>query len=231
SIRRICASLSRNGTSTISASSTLPLNQPIMPHASNLIGPEPSGRTNSSPLRLLAVHLNVGVVQARLRSMNTLPQQLVDRLELLSGLTADAWQIAGEQAASIIADTERALKRAIKRAEELDAAWERVEFVPTSGPTVEMTARLLAEQEFDTRGELPLSITMQIWETKAGALVAVDETRPLFEDGTPKLAVRICQFSSDAQAQRFAVMEHFAWNNRARSMARKLGWSLRVEVP
>ncbi|MEO7787091.1 MAG: hypothetical protein ABIR77_04620, partial [Sphingomicrobium sp.] len=34
--------LSKNGTSIDSASSTPPLNQPIMPHASNLTGPDPS---------------------------------------------------------------------------------------------------------------------------------------------------------------------------------------------
>ena len=136
-----------------------------------------------------------------------------------------------EQAMSILADTVRALKRAARRAEELDGAWERVEFVPTAGPTTEFTGRLLASDAFETRGRDRLSISMQVWETKAGALVAVDETTPQFDGATPKLAVKVCPPTADVQEQRFAVMEHFGWSSRARSMARKLGWSLRVEVP
>lgn len=135
-----------------------------------------------------------------------------------------------QEISSIAADTERALKRAIKRAEELDGAWERVEFVPTRGPTTEFTGRLIGEDTFTTRGREPLTIQMQVWETKAGALVAVDETTPQFEGATPKLAVQVCPPSADVQEQRFAVIEHFGWSSRARSMARKLGWSLRVEI-
>ena len=36
--------------------------------------------------------------------------------------------------------------------------------------------------------------------------------------------------TDDVQAMRFAVLDAFDWDNRARSMARKLGWSLRTEV-
>jgi len=136
-----------------------------------------------------------------------------------------------EQAMSILADAVRALKRAARRAEELDGAWERVEFVPTKGPTTGFTGRLLIEDEFETKGRDALKIRMEIWETRAGALVAVDETKPLYEGATAKLAVKVCPpTGDDAQEQRFAVMEHFGWSSRARSMARKLGWSLRVEV-
>jgi hypothetical protein len=135
-----------------------------------------------------------------------------------------------QEAYSILADTERALKRAAKRAESLSGEWERVEFLPTRGATVEFTGRLLVEDEFESRGPTPIAAHMQIWETKGGALVAVDETQRIGTDSTPRLAVLMAPPIADVQEQRFAVMEHFGWSSRARSMARKLGWSLRVEV-
>lgn len=159
---------------------------------------------------------------------STLKARLDPLADLAVGLAAKPR--GRENALSILADTERALKRAARRAEELEGEWERVEFVPTRGPTTEFTGRLLAEDTFETRGRDALKITMQIWETKAGALVAIDETQPLFEGATAKLAVKVCPPTADAQDQRFAAMEHFGWSSRARSMARKLGWSLRIEV-
>lgn len=162
--------------------------------------------------------------------VNTIPPRLATRIEAVSDLAAKTWHTAGQEAMSILADTERALKRAVKRAEELDGEWERVEFVPTRGPTTEFTGRLLAEDEFESKGRDPIAARMSIWETKAGALVAVDETQRLNEESTPRLAVLVAPPTTDVQEQRFAVMEHFGWSSRARSMARKLGWSLRVEV-
>lgn len=156
--------------------------------------------------------------------------KMMEKVDRLGGLFMRAHEIAGQEASSILADTERALKRAIKRAETLSGEWERVEFVPTKGATVEFTGRLLAKDEFETRGRDALTIRMEIWETKAGALVAIDDTEPLGDWATAKLAVKVCPPTSDAQEQRFAVMEHFGWSSRARSMARKLGWSLRMEV-
>lgn len=157
--------------------------------------------------------------------------KLADRIETVRGMASTAWQVAGEQTLSILADTEKALKRAIRRAEELSGEWERVEFVPTRGPTTEFTGRLLIEDEYQSKGRDPISAHMQIWETKGGALVAIDETQRLDGVSTPRLAVAVCPpTGDDAQEQRFDVMEHFGWSSRARSMARKLGWSLRTEV-
>lgn len=159
-----------------------------------------------------------------------LPEKLADRIKAVGRLAGEAWPAAGQEVASIMADTERALKRAMRRADELEGAWERVEFVPTRGATVEFTGRLLAADEFETKGRDPIRAHMQIWETRAGALVAVDETQRLDGVSTQRLAVLICPPTGDAQEQRFAVMEHFGWSTRARTMARKLGWSLRIEV-
>jgi hypothetical protein len=160
-------------------------------------------------------------------SMNQ-PSKIDTRIEALRALAP----AGGQEAMSILADAERALKRAAKRAEELDGEWERVEFVPTRGATVEFTGRLLAEDSFESKGNRPdpISVQMSNWETKAGGLVAVDETQRLDGESTPRLAVLVASPTSDVQEQRFAVMEHFGWSSRARSMARKLGWSLRVEV-
>lgn len=130
---------------------------------------------------------------------------------------------------SILADTERALKRATKRAA-VPASHERVEFKQHRGPTIEFTGRRIAQHEFETRGRDPMHVAFEIWETMAGNLVAVTITAPSMRDGFEIVEATVVERQDDVQAMRFAVMEHFDWNDGARNMARKLGWSIRVEV-
>lgn len=128
-----------------------------------------------------------------------------------------------------LGDCEQALKRIARRAEALPAEYERVEIDQSRGPRVEFTGRLLADSEFQTKGRDALSITLEIWETKGGALIAASYAAPIDRNGHENARVTIVE-PDEPQAMRFAVMEAFDWELRARSMAKKLGWSLRLDV-
>lgn len=132
------------------------------------------------------------------------------------------------EAISILHDTKRALKRAAKRAEALPAEIERVEIKQSHGPTVEFTGRLLISDEFETRGRDSLQVERQIWETQGGALIAASFSTGA--GGREDVRVAVVEPAEDAQASRFAVMSHFHWDVRAKAMARKLGWLLRLDV-
>lgn len=133
------------------------------------------------------------------------------------------------QTLSALADCERALKRAAKRASVPDG-FERVEFKQHRGPTIEFTGRRLAQHEHETRGRDPMRVEFDIWETVAGNLVAVVCTGPVMREGFEIVEATVVERQDDAQAMRFAVLDAFEWNDGARNMARKLGWSIRQEV-
>ncbi len=138
--------------------------------------------------------------------------------------------VADELVFAILADAERALKRAIKRAEALSGEWERQEIKPQAGPAIEFTGRLVAEQSFTTTGSDPMGVDLEIWETRAGAYVAVTASEPVDRPGFELVKVTVVEPQEDRQAMHFAVMDHFDWTDRARNMARKAGWDLRREV-
>lgn len=126
-------------------------------------------------------------------------------------------------------DADKALKRIMARAT-VPVEYERVEIVQNRGPTVEFSGKLLAETIFQTRGHKPLSILLQIYETAGGALIAASTSVPVNEVGGEDARVTVVPRQDDVQAMRFAVMDAFQWELRARSMMRKLGWSLRMDV-
>lgn len=133
-------------------------------------------------------------------------------------------------ALTALADAGAALKRIAKRGAPLPGEYEMVEIAQDRGPVVEFTGRLLAETSFETKRGQPLTMTLEIWETQGGALVAVSASTLPGESGREDARVTVVPPQDDVQAMRFAVMEHFQYENRARSMVRKLGWSLRQEV-
>jgi hypothetical protein len=142
-------------------------------------------------------------------------------------------QLARETGANhgvVLADAVQALKRLNKRAESLSDDWERVEIVPQRGATLEFSGRLLASDEFESRGADPMRVSLEIWETQGGALVAVFSSEPATRKGVEVVNAAVVPAQADAHAMRLAVMDFFDWDNRARTMARKLGWNLRVEV-
>jgi hypothetical protein len=132
-------------------------------------------------------------------------------------------------AKAAIADFERALKRIAKRAQ-VAPSFERVEIVQHRGATIEFSGRLLARDEFVTRGNDPMRIEFEIWESAAGALIAVRSSEPAEREGVEIVWATVVETGPDPLAMHCAVMDAFDWQDRARSMARKLGWSLRVEV-
>ncbi len=128
---------------------------------------------------------------------------------------------------------------------------EKVTIKQTRGPTLEFFGLLLASDEWETRGRDPHRMTIQVWETRAGALVAVSRGEPIGREGVTDTralvgepmrgAAKVWEKSDgdtfemegdiDEAAMHFAVLDFFNWENRARSMARKqLGWSLTREI-
>ena len=184
----------------------------------------------TKPADKIIAGLNDAIAFAQGDSTKGRIANLDQRLAHVAKLAGETASVAGQQVASILADTERALKRAAKRAESLPEEWDRQEIKPHAGPTIEFHGRLLAETKWVTTGRDPLDCAMEIWETRAGALIAVFASIPVDRDGFECVQVKVVEPSEDAQAMRLAVMEHFEFDNRARSMARKLGWDLRVEV-
>ncbi|QZP06774.1 hypothetical protein [Caenibius sp. WL] len=139
--------------------------------------------------------------------------------------------VAREECISALADCERALFRAAKRAEDMQDRYERVEISQTHGPKLEFTGVLLCETEYETRGRDRLSVRLEIWQTQGGALIAARYAEPAARDGFETIDTAVVAPQEDAQAMRFAVMDHFRWDMNARTMVgKKLKWTLRQEV-
>lgn len=124
--------------------------------------------------------------------------------------------------------------------------YELVKMKQNRGPMLRFMGKLLADEEFTTRGRDPLLIVMEIWQTEGGAFVACTKSWPAErEDGHRDQRATVVEpiikddgdYTGDPadlideQAMRFAVMQHFEWEARARSMVKKqLGWNLTQEV-
>lgn len=130
---------------------------------------------------------------------------------------------------SVIADAQRSVKRLLKRAA-VPEDYERVTFKQDKGPTIEATVRLLGSTSFEITGRQTLEITLEIYETAAGALLAVSASTLPGGTGREDLRVTVVPPTDDVLAMRTAVMDAFDWSVYARSMARKLGWNLIQEV-
>jgi predicted RNase H-like HicB family nuclease len=133
-------------------------------------------------------------------------------------------------ALTALGECERALKHIAKRAETLSAEYENVEIVQDRGPAIEFSGRLLCETSFETRGGRPLEITLEVWETRGGALVAVSSSTLPGESGREDARALVVPPHPNEQEMHFAVMDFYQWENRARSMVRKIGWKLRLKV-
>lgn len=131
---------------------------------------------------------------------------------------------------SAMAEFEQTLKRIQRNARDLPAEWQVVEMVQARGPVLQFRGRLLADTTFETRRGTPLRIDLEIWETEAASLVAMSASTPAGGQGREDVRATVVERQVDEQAMHFAVMDHFDWADRARSMVRKLGWSLRRDV-
>lgn len=151
------------------------------------------------------------------------------RVEQLARNATLAMAANRQDTVQAIAEANRAFDRAIRRTR-VAQGYEQVKLPCAHGPTIEFAGRLLAETEVRVkdRGE-PLKIRFEIWETPAGAMVAATYTSRA--DGPEEeIEARVIEPDEDSQAMRFAVMAAFDWSIRARSMVRKLGWSLRLDA-
>lgn len=151
-------------------------------------------------------------------------------IETLRGLAETAAQSNLGGAKTAIIDATRALKRIIARAETLPAEYERVEVMPHRGPKIEFTGRMICETEFVIPSADPLRVAFEVWETRAGAMVAVVTTWPDQREGFENVKALVVQPQDDVLAMRLEVMDFLEWHDRARSMVRKAGWDLRLEV-
>lgn len=91
----------------------------------------------------------------------------------------------------------------------------------TRGPKIRFNGKLIAS---DYDGPLDL----EIWQSEGGALITVTigEMR-----GREDVRAEVVEPMENEQAMHFAVMDHFNWDNRARTMVKEqLGWNLVREV-
>lgn len=120
--------------------------------------------------------------------------------------------------------------------------YEKIRIVQSRGPTIEADATLLASDTFDVRRDAT-TLTMEIWETRGGALIAVTrgeamqggEVRDIVdatvvEPPTDRGSDEVGRNFAELRMH-FAVLDHFDWSDRARSMVRKqMKWSLKMRV-
>lgn len=165
-------------------------------------------------------------VQSNLKAIEGPDVSVVLDAELLESLGEQPRQ----EIASIIARARQDVRRAIKRAEQPEG-FERIEIKQSKGPTLEFWGRELCSDAFETRGRDPLRISMEIYETKGGALVAVSASTPISGDGFESVRATVVEPREDRQAMHFEVLSALDWHVRARSMVtKKLRWSLRRDV-
>lgn len=92
---------------------------------------------------------------------------------------------------------------------------ERITFAPTRGPNLSFTGTQVYEERY---GEM----TVELCQTLAGKLVLFSE----WPNGGDLHSIALA-FEPDDM---IGIMDALHWNTMARTMARKLGWVLTVEV-
>jgi hypothetical protein len=107
--------------------------------------------------------------------------------------------------------------------------YEKQRVSQTKGPTYKFNGRLLIEADDNPRNDKNKWLINQVWETEGGAWIAVliganDDKDADF------VKAAVIEFDFDEQARIFEVMDALEWSKVARSLARKMGWSLNVEV-
>lgn len=149
----------------------------------------------------------------------------------LAKVACEAMAANSAATGTAIAESLKAMKRIINRAQTLPEKYERVEITMSRGPTLEFSGRLICEEEFVTRGPDPMKIGMEVWQTQRGAYVAASFSEPANRPGFENCQALVVEPDGDDFAMRCKVMDFFNWEDRARSMVRKqANWSFRMEV-
>lgn len=99
------------------------------------------------------------------------------------------------------------------------------------GPTLSFQGKLLCSTEWQARGD-PVTVFLELWETPEGNWIAVSAFEREGDDGRRDTAhAVVIERSDDEQAMRFAAMDAWEWQDRARSMVKsQLKWNLTVQV-
>lgn len=95
------------------------------------------------------------------------------------------------------------------------------------GPTLAFQGKLLCSTEWQSGDQ---TIVVELWETPERNWIALTSFER--EDRDPTATATVIERIEDEQAMRFAAMDAWEWNFRARSMAKEqLKWSLTRQVP
>lgn len=99
----------------------------------------------------------------------------------------------------------------------------------TKGPTISFQGKLLAQTEWESNNA-GQTVVCELWETPERNWIALTSFER--EGRDPTAVVAVIERIEDEQAMRFAAMDLWDWEYRARSMVKdQLKWSLTRNVP
>lgn len=120
------------------------------------------------------------------------------------------------KACTVMLDAENQANRMLKRLT-VPADMDRVELLQSNGPNIEFTGALIRREEYKSKRD-GFIIAAELWETQAGAWVAVREF-----DG-------IISAKHLEAGDTIGAMEFWKWGSVARNVARHLKWNLRTDI-
>lgn len=152
-------------------------------------------------------------------------------IEGLAEIAQQALSVDYAGAKNAIAAAQIALRKVIRKATQDGPEWAQETIEQSQGPKIDFTGQVLALNEFTSKSETnPMHVTMKVWQTRGGALIARITTEPVYGDGYLSVRAEVVEPTDDVQAMWFAVMDFFDWSEGAKNMARKMSWNLRREV-
>lgn len=129
------------------------------------------------------------------------------------------YEVDPARAAGVIAKARQDAHAGLTRAKHAPDA-EQIEIVQTRGPTLEFVGKLLYSDDY--RPE-PRWYLLELYTTLSGKFVAVWEVN----DEHGGSFVRAKAFDGD---QTMEILDWLEWGEMARTMAKKMGWPLKVSV-
>jgi hypothetical protein len=142
---------------------------------------------------------------------------------------AQAMKLNPAGANLVLTDCARQLRKISRRVDPLPGEYEEIKVSQTNGPTLEYHAVNLAQFNSRSAGRERWTIG-SIDQTPAGAYVAVLERCSDTEGEIDLISALVVEPGPDEAVRRQRVMDHFEWSDAARGMAKKLGWSIILEV-
>ncbi len=129
------------------------------------------------------------------------------------------YEVDPARAAGVIAKARQDAHAGLTRSKHAPNA-EIIEIVQTRGPTLEFVGRELYSDSYENERA---SYHLDLYTTLSGKLVVVWETH---SDSTGSF-VRAKAFDGD---QTMDILDWLEWGEMARTMAKKMGWALKVSV-